>query len=278
MPFNLLQKEDIRRHLGYPTIGLARTVQRVGTGTMGLNIGFNYFDAFGRLEFAMNNCPPTVEASITGFAYGGIGLVGPGPTTGDHVTITLSDGPLGSPQTITATAAANDTNTSFALKLGANGAQNATLQAAGFQVLAPYGVGDAATGAAAAAQPLAEISITCTQTFTMSVTSTGSTGAVITSVPQLVSPQSQVGSNAGTPIILNGFIPILNYLEGAWPGATQNLDTRQAGEWKARPDEVRSRKGLYDSWCQRLGDRLMVPLNPLPVSRFNGGGGGRAVI
>jgi hypothetical protein len=225
----------------------------------------------------MNNLPPTTEAMITGSAYAGVGLVGAGPEPGDQIVINISGGPLSQVQQISATAAEGDTNTSLAIKLGVLGAQNPALQAAGIQVLAPYGINDFVNGAAVS-QPLAEITVTCPQnTFNLSVQSFGSTGAVITSSPSMPSPQGTVGSSAGQPIILYGYIPILNYLEGAWMGTTQNLDTRQADVWKANPAELKQRKLLYEDWKWQLADRLMVPVNPNSVRRM-GGGGSRAVL
>lgn len=49
------QKADVRRHCGYPVFG----------SEIGSNAGYRYFQAYGMLEFRMNNLRPEEETVLT---------------------------------------------------------------------------------------------------------------------------------------------------------------------------------------------------------------------
>lgn len=63
-----------------------------------------------------------------------------------------------------------------------------------------------------------------------------------------------------TDIVVDGFLPICNILEGKIATATDNLDTVKAGEWTARPDEVAVRVGLHRLWCEKMAQFLYLPM------------------
>jgi hypothetical protein len=255
MPLTATQKTEIRRHLKYPVIGLVRTGQP-GGGTLASGFaGYRFFQAYGALEYKMNNMAADEEARLIGGALGAIAIVGNPPNPGDSITVVFSGGGLGSPQTITATyptpTPPGDGRLWFANQLAALALGNAPMIGAGMIGLAPYGTGPFAQ----AAVPLPEVSFTGPLPFTMSATFSGACAPAVTAQGGLVSPSTSLdGVNT-----IYGFLPICNGLENAWLTSSQNLDTKKADVWTARSNEAGARRSLYEQWVRQMADFLGVP-------------------
>jgi hypothetical protein len=255
MPLSPIQKSQIRYHLEYPNIGLATDGN--GGGTLGSNASFFFNEYQSILEARMNAMQPTDEAVITGYAYGVLVLEGLDPNSGDTVTLTISGGNLSAPQSVIATAVTGSTKANMAAQLASAVARNANLTSAGFEVLSPYGPGSEVI------DPEVELSLTSPVPFNLSVTFTGAIAAtVINPGSQLGGPQATVGKNQGTPIVLNGLLPILNYLDGAVAGTTVRQGVRKADVFTAAPNELEQREKLYGRWQKRLASFFAVPVNP----------------
>src|SRR5579863_3162946 len=140
MPLTLASKSSCRWHLGYPVAGLLRISPAGGTLASGA-AGWRFFQAYGFLEYKLNNLNPDEEARLTGYAYAAIAMPGPQPNQGDTVSVTLSGGNLVSAVTITATMPA-PSNTDGRLVmvnlLAGLVAQNPAISAAGIVDIAPY--------------------------------------------------------------------------------------------------------------------------------------------
>lgn len=250
------QKSNVRRHLGYPVAGLLQVSPAGGTVASAF-AGYRFFQAYGRLEWKMNNLNPDEEARLTGNAYGAIALIGPQPNAGDTVSITLSGGLIASPQTLTATAQAvgtgQDARPYLVSALAAAAGANKTLTEVGIFSVSPFGTGPFNQNAI----PLPEVAFEAPFGFTLSnPTGSGVLVPVITATGAFLTPSTSLdGINT-----LWGYLPILDGLEGAYASASQNLDTAQAGPWKARQAELTHRLSLYRNWQVRLSQFLEIPL------------------
>jgi len=251
------QKSDVRRHLGYPVAGLLRISPAGGTLAQGA-VGYRFFQAYGFLEYKMNNLNPDEEARLTGLAYGAVALTGPQPNTGDTLTATFSGGPLGSPVSVIVTAPLNnppdnDARITLINALTAAVNRNATLQAANILGLSPYGTGPFSQNAVA----VPEVGFICPVNFTLTCSGTG------TVAPQLTATGVQLNPNTSLDGVTTiwGYIPILNGLENAYASTSQNLDTIKADVWKGRSNEAGQRRSLYENWRQMLSDFLGTPMN-----------------
>lgn len=260
MPLTWAQKSDVRRHLRYPVAGLVRASTAGGTLASG-SIGYRWLQSYAFLEYKLNNLNPDEEARLTGAAYGAIAFTGPQPQQGDTVTVTLSGGGLTAPQTLTAVApapSANDGRITIVNLLAAAGGSNAAMQVAEIQAISPYGTGAYSQNAV----PFPEIAFTAPQAFTLAATGSGVTYPQITANGALLSPSASLD---GTTTIY-GYLTILNGLEAAFAGSSQNLDTAEASVWKGRMNEIGQRMSLYRMWQANLSDFLGVRINP---HRFN---------
>ncbi len=256
-------KVSVRRHLCYPVIGLITTSPAGGALASGF-IGYRFFQTYGRLEFKMNNLDPVEESILLGNAIGAVALIGPQPNAGDTVSVTLSNGNIASPQTITATAPApvNGVDARLTLcNLLASAAQlNPVLQAAGILAVTPFGTGPYSQQAI----PVPQVAFESPVSFTITSSGSGALYPQITShgtqLPPVASLASAASPNISTPVY--GYLPILDVLEGAYAAASGNLDTIQADVWKGRSNELGQRYSLYRMWQGRLADFLGVPLDP----------------
>jgi hypothetical protein len=258
MALTVTQKSAVRRHLGYPAIGLLRVSP--GGGTLGAaSAGYRYNDAYGFLEYRLNNLNPDEEARLMGVAYGAVILTGPQPAAGDQFSVTFSGGPLTAPVTVTVTAQAPngsyDNRINVVNALAGAISTNATLQANGFLATAPYGTGPFSQNAVA----IPEVGFTNAQTFGITCSGTGSSAPQVSAPGQLLPPSAQLtGINGPTTY---GYIPILDGLEAAYGGASDNLDTAQADVWRGRSNELGQRMSLYQVWVDKLVDFIGVPRN-----------------
>lgn len=78
MALILAAKSSIRRHLNYPLIGLYKLGPGGATLAAG-SAGYRFFQAYGFLEYKMNNLNPDEEARLTGQAYAAAALSGGQP-------------------------------------------------------------------------------------------------------------------------------------------------------------------------------------------------------
>ena len=244
------QKSDVRRHLGYPTTGQPL----VGPGSQTFSAptaGWRYFKAFGQLENRLNSLPPFDEARLMGLAHGAIAFVGGPAAGGELFTITITSAVLGGPEAFIVTAQAGDTVAILTGRVAAAAALNTVLQSAGFTTTGFSG--DLELPLACVVHPVP---------FTISIAQVASqVAATIVNQGALVEPFAIVDTSTIPPTTRYGYIPILNWLEGAHAGTTDNLDTTKADVWTARSDEQEARDKLYRSWQKKLSLFLDIPRN-----------------
>jgi hypothetical protein len=210
------------------------------------------------LEYKLNNLMPDEESRLLGIAFGGVALIGNPPQVGNQVTITLTATSGGTPVPITVTAGSTDTALTLIQALANGVVQNTTLSASGFNAVAPYGTGPFAQNAI----PIPQLGVTNPNPFTITVSATGAVGATITSQGLLLPPSATVDSSKTPPTVLNGYLPILDWLEGAIASSTENLGSARADVYYWRLDEIEQRKKLYKMWKRYLSEFLGTPLNP----------------
>lgn len=182
------------------------------------------------------------------------------------MTVTLSGGPIVSPQTLTATApnppTSGDQRLVLIAGLAAACALNPVLQNAGVIAVAPYGTGPYAmtgNGPYNAAVPIPEVAFTCPVPFTIAVGGTSSVvGLQITATGAQLPPSAVADPNG--VITSWGYINILDTLEGAWAGSSQNLDTIKADVWTGRANEAGARASLYRVFQSQLSKFLGTPI------------------
>ena len=265
MPLTDPQKTNLRRHLQVPVAGLPLISPAGGTMASG-NAGYRYFDAWGQLEFRMNNLNADEEARLLGQTFGSFALTGPAVVGGTTFSIQVSGGGLAAPVTISYTSVATDTQITVMANLAALINGNANLLAAGFMCFNPYGYGAFSQTKAGGAQtgnpavPLAQIGILNktpgVTSFALAVPGSTVPQIIAPMQGQLLAPQATMSLVTNPPTVLNGYLPICDWLEGAIAGATMNLDTSRADVWYPRMDEVEAREDLYKLWTKRLGDFL----------------------
>lgn len=246
-------KIKVRRHLGYPVIGQYRISPAggtLGTGT----VGYRYFQAYGTMEYRMNNMLPAEEAVLTGQAVGAVGIVGGNPEPGDTFSITVSSQELTTPIEVTVIAGVGDTPVDIAKKLSFAVTTSQAMQQAGFSSIAPYGQGPYSYNDV----PLPECAVMSAVEFAISLAfqSSGGCGLTLLSNGQLQSPFFEVGRG----VVVNGYIPILDALEAAWAGSSRNMDTKVADVWQSRSNEAARRLSLYTMWQIRFGDFIGIPV------------------
>lgn len=260
MPLTLSQKSSIRRHLGYPVAGLVKTSVAGNTLASGA-IGYRFTQAYGFLEYKMNNLNPDEEARLTGSAVASIALVGPQPAAGAEISATITSTALQAPVTISYTLPQAYGNLDSRLIM-LNGLAQAValsteLQAIQMFALSPYGTGPYSQNAL----PFPEMMFVCPTPFTIALTNTGVAPQLTSNGVQL-SPFAELAPN----VVTYGYIPILDGLEAAFGGASQNLDTLKADVWQGRSNEIGQRMSLYRMWRAKMSDFLGTPINP---QRFN---------
>jgi len=266
------QKTNLRRHLGYPAVGLYRSSAAGGTLADGA-ASYRYHTAYGALEWRMNNLMPNEEARIVGSAYGAIAIMGT-PQQGDQITLTISGGGLTAPETVGPLTVGPITHDVNRDQLGVTqlltiaASQNANLIAANFLAVAPYGTGPFAERF----YPNPIFALTNPAQFTMSVTASPSIGAQIRTQGKNLSPLYIQEKGTSRQVNIYGYLPILDVMEGDQAATTENLDTIQADVWHARATEIIERERLYMVWRRKLAKFLDLPLGEESgVTRASGG-------
>ena len=256
MPITLANKSNIRRHLKFPIVGQLTVSAAGGAFAQGF-VGYRFFQTYGALEYRLNNMAADEEARLLGLAYAAAAIIGPQPVAGNTVSITLSGGPISSPQTLTATAGIQvpgvDGRLPLIMALAAACANNPVLQSAGILALAPYGTGPLAQNAI----PVPEIGFTCSQPFSIAVAGVGVNVPSITATGGFLTPSASLDGGVTT---LWGYLPILDGLEGAYAGTSDNLDTSRADVWYGMANELGKRTSLYETWTRKMSDFLGVPV------------------
>ncbi len=269
---DLALQDDVLRHLGYPHAGLYRNSPSGGTLADGA-AGYRYWTAYAQVLWRMNNMLPIGEARLAGKVYGWIDILGK-PSAGDVVTVTLTGGGLLSPVTLSVTAgqpqnpgnvaggyidpdnATSMTQVNLTVAIAQAAAANPTLVAANIQVVAPYGTGPYVQRV----YPSPTVAFTSPSSpFTISASAPGDVGLQVGNSGVLQSPYLPVNGSSRTSRMY-GYVPVLDYLEAAQAGTTDNLDTWKADVWTARPTEIRERAHLYHIWRCKLGEYLGIPL------------------
>jgi hypothetical protein len=267
MPLTIAQKSSVRRHLGYPVAGLVQTSVAGATFASGA-VGYRFTQAYGFLEWKLVNLNPDEECRLTGNALAAVLLSGPQPNPGDTISVTLSGGNIAAPQTLMATAVTpvpgQDMRLNLVNSLAGGAAINPILQAAGVIGLAPYGTGPYSQNAV----PVVEAAFTSPVPFSITA---GGSGVLF---PQITATGVQLPPTASLDGIntLWGYLPILDGLESAYAGASQNLDTIQADVWKGRSNELGQRTSLYEVWRGKLSDFLGTPINPQKMNHASSKG------
>lgn len=260
MPLPDAIKVKIRDHLKYGVAGMYRVSPAGGTTATGSN-GYRFFQAYGQLEYRMNNLSANEEAMVTGDAVGSVGFNGLDPVVGNVFTVNISGGGLSTPVTITVTASEGDKPYHLAAKvaLAING--NTTLQAARFYAIALFGTGPFSQGTEI---PLPECNILAKEEFTITASAAGSPTAVfITAQGDRIAYDASLDGRT----TLFGFIPILDALKGAVASASQNFDTKRADVWYGRSSEMALRIAAYEQWRVQFGDFMGLVLNPSRPNR-----------
>jgi hypothetical protein len=274
VPLTLDQKSNVRRHLKFAIGGLPRT-SPVG-GSLGAFAGYRWNQAWGRLEFALNNMAPDEEARLLGLGYGAVALMGPlvdgsgnpVPAAGNTVTVTFQGGALTGQHQVTATAVAGDSLLQLVARLAVAVNNDTTMQAANIQALAPYGTGSFSqtyTGAAGnpiqnAAIPLPEVAFTSPSAFqVVSVTNTGVIGAAVTATGAQLEPSAPVDWTQSPYGTVYGYLPICDKLLGSEYGTSRSLDTANAGGplgWTPSMFEIKTRRRLYNRACVDMAEYI----------------------
>lgn len=263
------EKSNVIRHLGYPVVGLWMVAPGGQSMAYG-GAGFRYFGAFGSLLYRLNQLKPDEESRITGRAYGAVGFTGVNPTPGDTVSVTLSGGGLASPVTVSVTVPQNIPGQSPYTQnnLVASLAQALTLvpqvMGAGFTVLAPYGSGPF-TQQSVAVPIVALIGPPC-MSFSLTASYAGNTVPQIMANGQLLPPFISFRS-MGQNNKIYGYLPILDYLDGAYGGATIDLSASIANNVTLRHDELEQREAQYQRYRRSLSEFMGVPINPDAINR-----------
>ncbi len=255
MPLTLAQKSSIRRHLGFPVVGLYRVSPAGGTLASG-QIGYRFFEAYGTLEYRMNNLGPDEEARLTGQAMASVAIIGPDPAIGDTISVTLSGGDIASAQTITATAQAtgNDPRLDLGNSLVAALISNSVLTAANVQAMTPYGTGPFGGNQI----PVPEVAFIAPTEFNISVAGSGILIPQITVDGKKLPPAAKLdGTN-----LISGYLPLCDGLESGYLQSAENMDTIQADVWKGRSNEHGQRLALYLNWVDQMANFLGIPTYP----------------
>ncbi len=284
MPLSLEQKANVRRHLEFGLAGLP--VYSPASGSMGVgNDSYRFLEVSGQMEYRLNRLDANEEARLTGSCYGAWAIAGPAMVAGNVFTVGMVLASGGSVVPVSYTSVTGDTQQTVVAQLAQLVNNNTTLQSLGYYAVSPFGYGSfagtvgvqtyPATGNPAI--PIAQFAVLNTNPFVPSIVSvTGNSSLIITATGGHLAPMSTVDPTPPSPVTIYGYLPILDYLEGAQIGSTQNLDTSIADKWTARHDEFEAREQLYKMWCRKMHRYLFGKVSGL--GSFGMGGGGRGLV
>lgn len=270
MPLTLQQKATVRRHLGYPVIGIPVTSPAGGTLALGTAASYRFFQAYGFLEFRLNNLNTDEESRLLGGYYSSVSVIGPTPNVGDTLAATFTGSFTGSPRTVTVTVTSgmvtptppnpvyvnNNAGLGIVMALAGQVLNDSVLAAVPIRGWAPYGTGAFSNNTI----PLPEVAFSASIPYTLTVATTGLVAAQVPMNGQSQLPPFIPTLPGLTTAPIYGYLNILDYLESAWGSATQNLDTAKADVWTARQTELAQRQSQYVIWQKRLSNFLGIPM------------------
>jgi hypothetical protein len=265
MPLTEQYKSDIRRYLGYPVVGLYNQ-SPAGGSLANLNSGYRYFEAYGQLEYRMNQMKPDEEARVTGQIYGAIGFANSNIPiiAGTVITVSLTSSVFSpATQTLTYTVLDTDTLLTIVSAFANLAALNTQFAAAGGQAVNEYGVGPWSNTIV----PIPITSFILPAAFTLTVSGAGNTVPQVFTQGQQLPPFLNITTTL-PPTTIYGYLPILNQLESDLLGSTNNLSVSVAREATLRSTELREREWLFDTWRLKLSQFLGITLNPNDWSKY----------
>ena len=262
MPLTIQDKVNIRRHLGYPVAGLLRISPAGGTIASAGN-AYRFFESYGQLEYRMNQLAPSEEATLTGKAYGAIGFNNSNtpivPST--VISVTLNSTAFGGANPITHnyTVQASDTLLTICGEISNLFALDTNFTGAGFYAINDYGSGP--WSEQIVPFPIASfIGPDNTTSFTIAVSGGGNTQPQVVANGQLQPPVITINTTI-PPLIIYGYLPILDYLEGAYGAVTSDLSTHKSREWTRNPHELAEQRQIYNQWRYRLAAYLGLSID-----------------
>ncbi len=261
------------RHLGYDIIGLWQNAPGGASMAYG-GAGYRYFDDYGSLLYRLNQMRPEEECRLTGRAYGAVAFTGLNPQPGDTVTVTLTGGGLLAPCVAVVTVPTPTNGRAPWSLLNVAGALTqafmiqGTFQAAGFFSAADYGSGPYSQQSVGV--PISSFIAAPNQQFSLTATFNGTTVPQIIASGKLLPPFLSF-RQVGNVNVVWGYLPIMDYLEGAYGGSSANMAISRAEEVVFRTTEAEDRMDQYNVYQQKLSDFLGIAINP--KKRRSGGGG-----
>lgn len=248
----------IRRHLGYPKVGLPQSIPGRPGAALAVGLaGYRTDDSYNSLEEALARLRPEEEAILTGLAYGAIGISS-NVTPGDSIEVTIDSDDLEDPEVFSVVVQTGDTVTSFLTRIATAVNQRPVLAQKRFQAKSPWGTGKEAN----MIYPNPEMAIICPTAFMLTILCTGNIGAAVSAWGGIEEPSIPIDDGEGR---IYGWLPICNYLHSAIGGAADNQGFRKAEvTFNAREPEERER--LYKKYVKWMADFLGVELFPTRTS------------
>lgn len=267
------EKSDVRRHLDYGVIGQYRQ-SPVGGTLAPFNTGLRIFGSWGQLEYKMNNLLPGEEARLTGRSYAAIGFSNPNPLNftvpiqpGSTIQVSVASTLFSaSPVVVDYTVSSTDTFLTVCGQIANLFGLNGVFTSAGFYAFNDFGAGP--YGQPTNPSQLVTFPIVSFVApvpgvnFTITVTGTGSTIPQVTRQGYPLNPSLTSGLTY-PPTIINGYVPICNYLEDQMFGqVSDNLSAYKANDAILRMAEPKERIKLYKMAVKRLSTYISIIQNP----------------
>lgn len=241
-------KMRARLHQGVPILGVQDS---------GFALGYRFQQIMGLFEFRMNQIQPWEYTRIVGIPAAGAAVLG---TIQVGATVSVTVGAL---SIYTYTVQSSDLlapdPTFSALNNFCNGF-NAINGASYIASPQPAVVWPMTTVSAGPKEwQLAFVSAVATP---FNIVASGSNGLIAYVTAQGLAPKPSATFNEDSET-LNGYLNILDYLEGKIATASDLMKFSVADVVNFRPDEMGARAGLYEFWRNRLASVWGIPLYPM---------------
>lgn len=246
-----ITKSRIRVHMGVPVLGVQNS---------GFAQGYRYMQEAGLLEYRMNNLQPVEEAQLTGWPIANIQITGK-PTLGDRLAFTVN-----SLASVPYVVQASDlSNADILGSIAANASAAINAQYLGTPVASTY-VPSLKTPYPTASTPWAAIILQgiSPASFFVTVAATGNTTPIVT-VNGASIPPSYTFTDDGETV--NGYVPILDYLEGVVARPSDLAKFAKADVVDFRANEIGYRRAIYREWQGMLSKFLGIRLDAVSPSR-----------